>query len=127
MRKQITIHLLNAAVMPQEGYYQLQAISPAQFAQDVKRAYTDGNLCHYIGYQPTLNLIADLCNIDLGEINVDQTEMQDGDIFYVARLRRRVSPMAKRVQTRGQAATLEISDFNFFRGRYSYGEDNAKP
>ena len=115
----MTIHLLNAAVMPQEGHYELQAISSAQFAESVRAAYLDGNLRHYIGYQSTLNLIADLCRIDLGEINVGQTELDDGDIFYVARLRRRVSPLAKRVETRGHAAELEISDFDFFCGKYS--------
>ena len=116
------VHLLNAAVMPQSGHYELEDISPAQFATAVRDAYRHGTLRHYIGYQSTLNLIADLCNIDLGGINVGQTELEDGDIFYVARLRRRVSPLAKRVETRGQAAVLEISDFDFFRGKYSVME-----
>ena len=114
-----TVHLLNAAVMPHEGNYQLEAISPNQFAQEVAAAHTSGNLRHYVGYADTLGIINDLCGIDLGEINVEQTEFADGDIFYVARLRRRVSPLSKRVHTHRQDERLEISDFDFFRGKYN--------
>ena len=113
------IHLLNAAVMPQEGFYELKLISPAAFAEEVFEAWADGNLKHYIGYQTTLDLIADMLGADLGEINVDQTELVDGDIFYVARLRRRVSPAAKRIATRRESAPLEIADFDFFRGKFA--------
>ena len=113
------IHLLNAAVMPHEGNYELKAISPAQFGQEVAAAHASGNFRHYIGYQDTLAIINDLCGIDLGEINVDQTEFEDGDIFYVARLRRRVSPLSKRVRTHRPGTQLEIEDFDFFRGRYT--------
>ena len=66
-----------------------------------------------------LEVISNLCGIDLGEINVEQTEFEDGDIFYVARLRRHVSPHTKRVHTHPQGSRLEVSDFDFFRGKYS--------
>ena len=114
-----TVHLLNAAVMPHEGNYELQAISPAQFGQEVAAAYVSGNFRHYVGYEDTLAIINGLCGIDLGEINIEQTDFEDGDIFYVARLRRRVSPLSKRVHTHKQGNRLEISDFDFFRGKYT--------
>lgn len=113
------IHLLNAAVMPQAGFYELQRISLATFTEEVSEAAADENFKHYIGYQNTLELIESLTGVDLGKINVDQTELADGDIFYVARLRRRVSPASKRVATRSDADALEISDFDFFRGKYA--------
>ena len=115
----MTIHLLNAAVMPHEGCYQLEELSPVQFGQEVAAAHASGNFRHYVGYEPTLALINNLCGIDLGEINVEQTEFDEGDIFYVARLRRRVSPSSKRVHTHHQGNRLEISDFAFFRGKYN--------
>ena len=112
------IHLLNAAVMPHEGFYELKRISPAIFAEEVFEAFAAGNLKHYIGYQNTLDLIADLIGADLGKINIGQTEMENGDTFYVARLRRRVSPAAKRITTRRESAPLEIADFDFYKGKY---------
>ena len=114
-----TVHLLNAAVMPHEGNYELEAISPAQFGREVAAAHTSGNFRHYVGYENTLAIINDLCGIDLGEINIEQTEFEDGAIFYIARLRRRVSPLSKRVHTRRQGNRLEIEDFDFFRGKYT--------
>ena len=122
----MTVHLLNAAVMPHEGFYELKPLSPAAFANEVRAAHADVLLKHYIGYQSTLTLLEGLCKIKLGAINVEQTEMQNGDIFFVARLRRRVSPLSKRVQTRLHDETLEIADFDFFVGRYwvsRYSED----
>ena len=113
------IYLLNAAVMPHEGSYQLEEISPVQFGQEVAAAHASGNFRHYVGYADTLAILNDLCGIDLGEINIEQTEFADGDIFYVARLRRRVSPYTKRVHTHRQGNKLEIQDFDFFRGRYT--------
>ena len=110
--------LLNAAVMPHEGNYELEEISPAQFGQEVAAAHANGNFRHYVGYEDTLAIINALCGIDLGEINMEQTEFGDGDIFYVARLRRRVSPSSKRVHTHRQGNRLEIQDFDFFRGKY---------
>ena len=115
----MTIHLLNAAVMPHEGSYQLEEISPVQFGQEVAAAHASGNFRHYVGYNETLAIINALCGTDFSKTNVDQTEFADGDIFYVARLRRRVSPLSKRVHTHHQGNRLEISDFDFFRGKYN--------
>ena len=113
----MTVHLLNAAVMPDEGHYEIKRISPVEFAQAIQAAH--GELKHYIGYQNTLDVVEELTNLDLGGINVEQTEMQDGDIFYVARLRRRVSPASKRTASRSGGDALKIEDFDFFRGVFN--------
>ena len=112
-----TVHLLNAAVMPHAGIYHLESITPEEFEQAVITAITAGNLKHYIGYETTLDLIEGWIGINLGGINVQQTEMADGETFLILRLRRRVSPSAK-VRTRGEHARLEIEDFDFYRGTY---------
>ena len=116
----MTVHLLNAAVMPHEGHYRLKAISPASFSEKVQDAAKQQVLKHYIGYEKTLDVIQELTGLLLGKTNFDQTEMAEGDIFYVARLRRRVSPASKRVATRGEAAPLKVEDFDFFEGKFSY-------
>ena len=113
-----TIHLLNAAVMPHEGTYHLSLISPAVFKAEIQKAHNAGTLKHFIGYENTLELVEDMCSIDLGGTNVEQTEFTDKDTFYVIRLQRRVSPHAKRVQTHGPESKLSISDFDFFKGVY---------
>ena len=114
----MTVHLLNAAVMPHEGCYQLRAIAPVEFKMSIRAAHGDGVLRHYIGYPNTLKVVENLTGLDLGGTNVDQTKMEDNAIFYVIRLRRRVSPTEKRIATRGVGDRLEISDFDFFKGRF---------
>ena len=112
-----TVHLLNAAVMPTAGIYDLEQISLDEFSADVIEAYTNGTLRHYIGYQNTLDAIHDWIGMDLGAINVEQTKMADGEAFLVLRLRRRVSPAAK-VRTRRDHTQLAVEDFDFYRGTY---------
>lgn len=112
-----TIHLLNAAVMPNAGIYRLEQITPDEFKSSVVDAHKKGSLKHYIGYETTLELVRWWVGINLGNINVDQTEMADGDAFLVLRLRRRVSASTK-VRTRGEHARLEIEDFDFYCGTY---------
>ena len=112
-----TVHLLNAAVMPTAGVYELDPITLDEFTASVMAAYEDGSLKHYIGYENTLELVHDWVGIDLGGINVSQTEMADGDTFLVLRLRRRVSGSEK-VRTRTEHARLKIEDFDFYRGTY---------
>ena len=118
-----TVHLLNAAVMPTAGIYDLETITPDAFKAAVIAAYTDGSLKHYIGYENTLDLVRRWCGIHLDAINVQQTEMGDGDDFLVLRLRRRVSPAAK-VRTRRDHTQLAIEDFDFYRGIYFQSRDS---
>lgn len=112
-----TVHLLNAAVMPNVGVYHLEQITLDEFASGVIVAYEAGSLKHYIGYKNTLKLVHDWVGFDLGGTNVDQTEMADGETFLILRLRRRVSGSEK-VRTRTEHAELKIEDFDFYRGTY---------
>ena len=111
------VHLLNAAVMPTAGVYDLEQITPDAFKAGVIEAHTAGILKHYIGYKTTLDLVRYWLGINLSSVNVSQTVMADGETFLVLRLRRRVSPSAK-VRTLGEHARLEIEDFDFYRGTY---------
>ena len=98
--------LLNAAVMPHEGIFQLDKCPLDEFWHRLTRAHTSGELRSFIGYQNTLDLIEHFTGIRLA-VNVEQTTMTDGDEFLVRRLRRRVSPQAK-VRTLGHDAPLAI-------------------
>ena len=52
-----TVHLLNAAVMPTAGVYDLEQITPDDFKAGVIAAHTAGSLKQYIGYETTLDLV----------------------------------------------------------------------
>lgn len=111
------VHLLNAAVMPHAGFYELKQIDVSTFVELVREASEAGNLRHYIGYKETLEIIQTICRLNLGDINVAQTELKNGDRFLVVRLRRRLTPEEK-VRTVKQGATLTVEDFDFFSGVY---------
>ena len=112
-----TVHLLNAAVMPNAGVYHLEQVTPDEFKAGVIAAHQAGSLKHYIGYDNTMDLVHSWVGVDLGGTNVDQTEMADGETFLILRLRRRVSGSEK-VRTRTEHARLKIEDFDFYRGTY---------
>lgn len=112
-----TVHLLNAAVMPQPGFYDMQAIDAETFTELVQIAEELGQLKHYIGYKSTLTFVEHLAGIDLQGTNGDKTVMADGDVFLVIRLKYRVNPQQKR------ADTPEIRDFEFFKGSYAEAQD----
>lgn len=118
MSKQ-TVHLLNAAVMPQAGHYHIEDIDIETFAKEIEKAYSAGTLIQYIAYQDTLTLIEQLTGIDLGDINFDELVMADKDTFLVVRLTRRGNQKhIKRQRARGRPHEIDISDFCFSRGLY---------
>lgn len=118
MNKQ-TVHLLNAAVMPQAGYYHIEDIDKETFAKEIEEAYSAGTLIQYIFYQDTLTLIEQLTGIDLGKTNIDEVILEDNDIFLIIRLTRRGNQKRiKRQRARGETHEIDISDFCFSRGLY---------
>ena len=112
------IHLLNAAVMPQEGHYTLIEITAYDFATEIKAAHTAGMLKHYIGYENTLELLQDWLAISLGSTNVNETLLSDGETFYVCRLRRRLNKDEK-LRTLNKKFKPTVEDFIFYRGTYT--------
>ena len=114
MRK---IHLLNAAVMPNEGVYVLEKISTDEFKASVIEADTAGNLKHYIGYESTLKLIEVWTGVHLGETTVAQTEFKNGDRFLVMRIWRRLNRDEK-IRTMSPDAEITVEDFEFYSGTY---------
>ena len=114
----MTVHLLNSAVMPQSGHYQIWEIMPEVFADQVQSALSHHELRHYIGYKTTITMLEALCDISLGDINVDKTILSDGDVFLVARLKYRIAPDTKG-RDRVNVRPMTPSDFAFYKGIYS--------
>ena len=109
----MTIHLLNAAVMPQPGFYELVEIGSDTFAEEVKDAHHNHDIRHYIGYKSTLTVVEQMTGIDLGQLNFEKVTLQDGDLFYVIRLKYRATQSEKKEDT------PEITDFEDYKGSYA--------
>ena len=80
------------------------------------RAHTAGTLDHYIGYRATLDLLKDWTGCDLGDVNVQQTELDDGEVFLVLRLNRRIGDSVRTVPRTQRKLTVD--DFLFYRCTY---------
>ncbi|MYF56074.1 DUF1874 domain-containing protein [Candidatus Poribacteria bacterium] len=111
--RDVTVHLLNAAVMPHPGFYDMQEIDSTAFAELVQEANELGQLKHYIGYESTLAFVQHLTAIDLGGRNMNKTEMKDGDSFLVIRL------VYRPTQEQRRTDNPQLEDFEFFKGIYS--------
>lgn len=107
------VHLLNSAVMPKPGFYELREITAEVFAKAVRTANEKDVLRHYIGYTSTRTLVEQLTGIDLQGLRFEKTELRDGDRFLVVRLKYRPTPAEKK------ADTPTLSDFEFFKGSYT--------
>ena len=114
----MTVHLLNARVFPQAGFYQIDQIDVHTFVKNVREADADGTLTHYIGYDNTLDVIEALTGLDLGGTNVQQTELRAGDVLLYASLHRRVAP-GEKIRNRRDGDALVVEDFDFWRGKWT--------
>ena len=105
----MTVRLLNAAVMPRPGRYELWRLTPAKFASLVAQHRP----ISYIGYPACAELLSDLCHCEI-LLNRESTPMEDGDSMLIARLKYRVRNPAAKGQVRAT-----VDDYEFFEGVFS--------
>ena len=111
-------YLLNTAMMPQPGNYELIEIDRETFAEEVSMAAVSGDLKHYIGYASTLTLVEQLTGLDLGGTNREQlTALAHGDQLLIIKLNFRPTSEQK------QLDDPNIEDFRFFNAIYRTRED----
>jgi len=109
----MTVHLLNAAVMPAAtGIYTSSTITKEAFANEVKAAMNTKCLVSYIGYPETAKLLTELCGVEI-PINRTETILKDRDIILIAKLIYRV----KQPGQKGQVAPT-LDDFEFRKVTY---------
>ena len=108
----MTIHILNSAVMPQPGIYEIEQLTKDEFSHLLRQDSKSFDFKHYIGYGSTLQLLMQLTGIDFGRVNKNKTVLEDGDIFYVVRLNYRVDHNDKK------GRIPDVNDFEYFRGTY---------
>lgn len=118
-------HLLNASIMPQPGSYELHDMPIDKFIDAVREASEAGTLKHYIGYEETLKIVEDLCEISLGETNMEETKLNDGDVLLIVKLRRRTvarnrkSTRVRTIHAGEKGARMPVMDYVFYQGRYA--------
>lgn len=103
------IKLLNSAMMPVEGVYKLQRISPEDFSSILRSEEYQS----YIGYPDTARMIEEIAKVSV-PLSREQTTVQDGDILLICRLKYRLQDPAAKGKF-----TPSVNDFEFFRCEYS--------
>lgn len=104
--------LLNSAMMPAPGNYRLRELSAGEFGAAVKAAHDGGTLVSYIGYPQTADLISSVAGVPV-PLNRAETDVADGDVLLIARLKYRVGDPA----TKG--APVDAGAFAFYRCEFS--------
>ena len=112
------VHLLNSAVMPKEGNYTLKRIDKHTFREVLVRAYEEGKLRNYIGYETNLKLIVEWCDIRLPLNREEVRDLSDGDILLVMKLKYRLNNTQLKAQKEFQTKLTE-DDFEFFVATYT--------
>lgn len=109
----MTTHILNSAVMPVEGCYNLKQISENEFAYAVFKAYHEQpeSVKSWIGYEQNLNVIEDIAHVRL-ELCRDVTQIEHGDRLLIMRLK-------YRPDTASKGKKVDAEDFEFFQGYYA--------
>jgi hypothetical protein len=97
-------------MMPAFGRYDYAGLTAEQFASAVRDAHICGTLVSYVGYQQTADMISRLAGVPI-PVSREQTDLQDGDILLIARLRYRMQNPA----TKGD---LVPEDFSFGVAEY---------
>lgn len=107
------VKLLNSAMMPEPGKYELVKIGHFTFCSLLKEAYEKGILDSYIGYQQNIELIKRWTGIKL-PISRETTRLESGDMLLIMKLKYRlVNPADK-----GKKEVKE-EDFEFFICKYN--------
>ena len=104
------IKILNSAMMPAEGHYSLNRVSPEIFAQTIRHARDGWE--SYIGYAETAAFVSKLTGLDI-PVSREQTTLNSGDLLAIIRLKYRVADPA----TKGKTAPAQ-EDFEFFLCEY---------
>ena len=104
-----TYKLLNSAMMPQAGTYEMKEISFEEF----KKIISDKSIeiDSYIGYPQNIQLIKNWTGREI-ELNRSQTKLEDGDEMLVMKLKYRV------VNPSEKGKEVNEDDFEFFRIKY---------
>lgn len=101
------ILLMNSAMMPAPGKYELARLSKDEFCRGVKQA---GNLHSYIGYPQNAELIEQWTGVTI-TVNRGQTDIRPGETMLIMKLKYRADNGTK-------GKPVDDDDFEFFACTY---------
>jgi hypothetical protein len=102
------VTLMNAANMPQDGVYSRQSITRREFVKRIKRATVINSS---IGYESVAQLISEMTGREIQK-NRNVTQIEDGEIILVMKLRYRIDPKDKGTRDFG------IDEYEYLLIRY---------
>lgn len=110
-----TIKLMNSAVMPEAGQYNLKRIMKEEFV----RILCNSNFTSYIGYPSTAAMIEKLIFVETGKnitvtICRDRTDINDGDDLLICRLKNRILD----VNDKKKNIHYDVGDYEYFNCSY---------
>ena len=107
------MHLLNAAICPCEGTYDVRKIDDKEFFELLEKAITDSDIefKHFIGYQETLDFIHENLDINLGRTNREMVELKHMDEMLIIRI-------GYRDDNKKEFKNLTLEDFEFLQVFY---------
>lgn len=102
------LRLMNSAMMPQDGTYARRTVPSEEWAREFSRLSKREPWRSYVGYPQTAGIVGGLLGLDI-PVCRDQTELEDGDTIFVAKLRYRVNPQEKGGRQHGAS----LDDYEF--------------
>lgn len=106
----MTVHLMNSAMMPQEGTYALRRLTAEEFFLALRAAHAAGHLRSYIGYEQNAAYLRRMTGVPVA-VTRAQTVLAGGDVMLCMRLPQRVSePTSKGARV--------PEEFEFFEAVY---------
>lgn len=107
-----TTHILNSAMMPLAGTYNIRSITPERFFQEIEEQHEEApdKLRSWIGYQQNADIIEHHTGISV-RITRENTWLKHGDRLLIMRLRYRTDSARK-----GQK--VDKASFEYFEGNY---------
>ncbi|MBX2926997.1 MAG: DUF1874 domain-containing protein [Saprospiraceae bacterium] len=103
------IHLMNSAMMPVPGRYELKKMSKNLFVLAVQKAARDNILKSSIGYPQNAQIIEKLTGVRIA-LSRELTDIKSGDQMLIMRLQYRAD--------RPKGADVGEEDFDFFHATY---------
>lgn len=114
------IRLMNSAMMPRPGRYDLRAVPPGRFAELVREGCRGGTLVSYIGYPHLAEFLSGWCGCHI-PVSRAVTPVEDGDTLLIARLRYRIDNPATKTSARPKA-----DDYEFYTAVFTADGDGAR-
>ena len=109
------IHLMNSAMMPEEGVYYCKKVSSEKIRDLflIRCGQKREPYKSYIGYPNSAAVLSELLGVEI-PLSRERTVLEDGETAFAMRLRYRVAPASKAMNKHGE----KLEDYDFFVIRY---------